>query len=185
MSVGHRQVKLGRVVCATGIPTHVCPSFIAAAAAAAAPTRRCTQIYMAFKALSKSEKAYIQTSLQSQSPLRGDGRSLHEFRSVTLQTRVVPIANGSAHLNLGRSSDDSIGGTEVLAAAKLEVEDIASASTAPLDSSGNSNGVEGGRIVCSVSWCVDPYSTPKTKVKLKEEQRKVLQPPILTSQQQH
>lgn len=110
---------------------------------------------MAFKALSKSEKAYIQTSLQSQSPLRGDGRSLHEFRSITLQTQVVPIANGSAHLNLGRSSDESIGGTEVLAAAKLEVEDIAV---------GNSSGVEGGRIVCTVSWCVKPiFFTIKKK----------------------
>lgn len=119
-------------------------------------TRRCTRIYMAFKALSKSEKAYIQTSLQAQSPLRGDGRSLHEFRSVTIQTRLVPVANGSAHLNLGRASDENIGGTEVLAAAKLEVEDIAAAASAPLDSSGNGNDVEGGRIVCSVSWCVKP-----------------------------
>ncbi|KAF8484128.1 ribosomal protein S5 domain 2-like protein [Russula emetica] len=112
---------------------------------------------MAFKALSKSEKAYIQTSLQAQSPLRGDGRSLHEFRSITLQTQVVPIANGSAHLNLGRSSDESIGGTEVLAAAKLEVEDI----TAVVDSnSGNgSSGVEeGGRIVCTVSCSPAAYS---------------------------
>lgn len=107
---------------------------------------------MAFKALSKSEKSYIQTSLQSQSPLRGDGRSLHEFRSVTLQTRAVPIANGSAHLNLGRSSDENIGGTEVLAAAKLEVEDIATTTTTTaLNSTSNGNGVEGGRIVCTVS----------------------------------
>jgi exosome complex component RRP42 len=101
---------------------------------------------MAFKALSKSEKAYIQASLQAQSPLRGDGRSLHQFRAVTLQTGVVPIANGSAHLNLGRSSDESMGGTEILAAAKLEVEDISA-----LGNSGGSN--SGGRIVCSVSWC--------------------------------
>ena len=106
---------------------------------------------MAFKALSKSEKTYIQTSLQSPSPLRGDGRSLHQFRAITLQTGVVPIANGSAHLDLGRSSDESMGGTEVLAAAKLEVEDIATAV-----GSGTSTGVEeGGRIACFVSWCVD------------------------------
>ena len=101
---------------------------------------------MAFKTLSKSEKSYIQTSLQAQHPLRGDGRSLHQFRSVTLQTGVAPIANGSALLNLGRSSDESIGGTEILAAAKLEVEDIGPASS----------GVEGGRIACVVSWCVHP-----------------------------
>ena len=116
---------------------------------------------MAFKALSKSEKAYIQTSLQSQSPLRGDGRSLHEFRSITLQTQVAPIANGSAHLNLGRSSDESIGGTEILAAAKLEVEDMASASSPAAastigSSNANGSGSEGGRIVCTVSWCVHP-----------------------------
>ena len=101
---------------------------------------------MAFKSLSKSEKAYIQTSLQAQSPLRGDGRLLHEFRAVTLQTGIVSIANGSAHINLGRSFDENTGGTEVLAAAKLEVEDISS--------SVGSGGVEGGRIVCTVSWCV-------------------------------
>lgn len=103
---------------------------------------------MAFKILSKSEKSYIQTSLQTPSPLRGDGRSLLQFRAVTLQTGIAPIANGSAHLNLGRSSDESIGGTEVLAAAKLEVEDIG----------GDGNGIEGGRIACTVSWCVDSPS---------------------------
>jgi len=101
---------------------------------------------MAFKTLSKSEKSYIQTSLQAQSPLRGDGRSIHQFRAVTLQTGVVPIASGSAQLNLGRSSDESIGGTEVLAAAKLEVEDIGA-------TSGGS-----GRIVCAVSCSPAAYS---------------------------
>ncbi|KAI0298722.1 ribosomal protein S5 domain 2-type protein [Multifurca ochricompacta] len=66
--------------------------------------------------------------------------SLHQFRAVTLQTGVVPVANGSALLNLGRSSDESIGGTEILASAKLEVEDV--------DIGGDSSsGVEGGRIV--------------------------------------
>jgi exosome complex component RRP42 len=108
---------------------------------------------MAFKALSKSEKSYIQTSLQAQTPLRADGRSLHHFRAITLQTGVVPIANGSAHLNLGRSSDESIGGTEVLAATKLEVEDIG-----VVGNGSGGTGIEGGRIVCTVSWCVD--STP-------------------------
>ncbi|KAI0250610.1 ribosomal protein S5 domain 2-like protein [Lactifluus subvellereus] len=104
---------------------------------------------MAFKILSKSEKSYIQTSLQAPSPLRGDGRSLYQFRAVTLQTGIAPIANGSAHLNLGRSSDESIGGTEVLAAAKLEVEDIGGS---------GSGGVEGGRIVCTVSCSPAAYS---------------------------
>ncbi|KAH9171319.1 ribosomal protein S5 domain 2-type protein [Lactarius sanguifluus] len=103
---------------------------------------------MAFKTLSKSEKSYIQASLRAQQPLRGDGRSLHQFRSVTLQTGVAPIANGSALLNLGRSTDESIGGTEILAAAKLEVEDIGPASS----------GVEGGRIACVVSCSPAAYS---------------------------
>jgi exosome complex component RRP42 len=111
---------------------------------------------MAFKALSKSEKSYIQSSLQAQTPLRADGRSLHQFRPITLQTGIVPIANGSAHLNLGRPSDESTGGTEILAAAKLEVEDIglANGGTGIGATSINGTGVEGGRIVCSVSWCV-------------------------------
>ena len=38
--------------------------------------------------------------------------------SVTLQTGVVPIANGSALINLGWSSNESIGGPVILAAAK-------------------------------------------------------------------
>ena len=114
---------------------------------------------MAFKALSKSEKSYIQTSLQAKNPLRTDGRSLHHFRAVTLQTGVVPIANGSAHLNLGRSADESLGGTEVLAAVKLEVEDIPGGSGGP---GPGGNGVEGGRIVCTVSWYV--RSTPPPQI---------------------
>lgn len=124
---------------------------------------------MAFKALSKSEKSYIQSSLQAKSPLRTDGRSLHQFRAITLQTGVIPSANGSAHLNLGRSSDESLGGTEVLAAAKLEVEDIGLGGGGGGGSSYNSSGpgtgpggsgVEGGRIVCTVSWYVDPIPSP-------------------------
>jgi len=154
------------------------------------PNDAARRIYMAFKALSKSEKAYIQTSLQAQSPLRGDGRSLQEFRSITLQTQVVPIANGSAHLNLGRSSDESVGGTEILAAAKLEVEDIATATAAAVavgsndDNGGIGSGVEEGRILCTVSWYVDPLFFKKGKKK-KEEQRKVLPLPIPISQRQH
>ena len=137
---------------------------------------------MAFKALSKSEKSYIQSSLQAKSPLRTDGRSLHQFRGITLQTGVVPIANGSAHLNLGRSSDESLGGTEVLAAAKLEVEDVAVSNNG---SGPGGSGVEGGRIVCSVSWYVEPIPHTKKEKKRKAEKgsciRKVLPPRIRTS----
>jgi hypothetical protein len=73
------------------------------------------------------------------------------FIAITVQTGVVPTVNGSAHLNLGRQSDESMGDTEVLAAAKLEVEDIAA-----LDSGSHSRGVGRGGILCTVSWCVDP-----------------------------
>ena len=35
------------------------------------------------------------------------------------------------------------GGTEIVAAVKLEVEDVE-----------NGDGIDGGRVVCSVTWCV-------------------------------
>ena len=168
MTFTSTSTRTRRVYSVTDIPTHVCSLFTATSPPSALDAAQ--RIYMAFKALSKSEKAYIQTSLQAQSPLRGDGRSLHEFRSITLQTRVVPIAYGSAHLNLGRSSDESIGGTEILAAAKLEVEDIATAAVG--SNSGIDSGVEGGRILCTVSWYVDHLFFKKKKVKLKRGAKK-------------
>ncbi|KAI0258882.1 ribosomal protein S5 domain 2-like protein [Gloeopeniophorella convolvens] len=102
---------------------------------------------MAFRSLSKSEKAYIQASLQAKSPLRGDGRAPHEFRTVVLETGAVALANGSARVNIGRAADESTGGTEVLAAAKLEVEDIGA----------GKDGVDGGRIACTVSCSPAAY----------------------------
>ncbi|KII91870.1 hypothetical protein PLICRDRAFT_38740 [Plicaturopsis crispa FD-325 SS-3] len=93
---------------------------------------------MASTSLSKAEKSYIQTSLLSDPPLRADGRALHAFRTIALETGVAPLANGSARL--------SIGGTEILAAVKLEVEDIV-----------DGEGVEGGRVVCSVSCSPAAY----------------------------
>ncbi len=91
--------------------------------------------------LSKAERSYIQTGLLSDTPRRQDGRSLHEFRSIALETGVAPLANGSAHLHIGRN-DDGSGGTEILSAVKLEVQTI------------EEGGVDDGRIVCSVSWFV-------------------------------
>lgn len=82
---------------------------------------------------SKSEKSYIQTSLLSDPPIRSDGRSLLDYRSLELTTSVAPLTNGSARINLG--------GTEILAACKLEVED-----TESMDA------IDGGRISCAVSW---------------------------------
>ncbi|KAI0328975.1 ribosomal protein S5 domain 2-like protein [Cubamyces sp. BRFM 1775] len=101
---------------------------------------------MATQLVSKSERAYIQASLQATPPLRGDGRGLLDFRTVLLETGVAPLANGSAKLNIGKMPHEGGGGTEVLAATKLEVEDVESG-----------DGVDGGRVVCSVSCSPSAY----------------------------
>jgi exosome complex component RRP42 len=96
---------------------------------------------MATIALSKAEKAYIQTSFAANPPLRTDGRGLYDYRIIALETGVAPLANGSARLKIGQVSEEDANGTEVMAATRLEVEDIE-----------KGDGVDGGRIVCSVSW---------------------------------
>ncbi|KAH9946586.1 ribosomal protein S5 domain 2-like protein [Amylocystis lapponica] len=101
---------------------------------------------MASTSISKAERSYIQTSLQGSPPLRADGRSLLDFRTVLLETGVAPLANGSAKLNIGKSPHEGGGGTEVLAAVKLEVEDVE-----------HGEGVDGGRIVCSVLCSPSAY----------------------------
>lgn len=93
--------------------------------------------------VSKSERSYIQASLHATPPLRADSRSLADYRTIFLETGVAPLANGSARVNVGKAAQEGGGGTEVIAAIKLEVEDIQSG-----------DGVEGGRIACNVSWCV-------------------------------
>ena len=94
--------------------------------------------------LSKSEKSYIQTALRDPSPIRADGRSLLDYRSVALETGVASLANGSARVNVGKTAGEESGsGTEVIAAVKLEVENVL-----------EGEGVDGGRIVCTVSWFV-------------------------------
>jgi len=98
---------------------------------------------MASTSFSKAEKSYVQTSFLLTLPLRGDGRSLHDFRTISLETGVSPLANGSARLDIGRNAHDGGGGTEVLAAVKLEVEDVQ-----------DGEGIDGGRVVCTVSWYV-------------------------------
>lgn len=102
--------------------------------------------------LSKAEKSYVQSSLLSTPPLRIDGRSLHDFRTIALETGVSPLANGSARLDIGRNLQDGGGGTEVLAAVKVEVEDVE-----------NGDGVDGGRVVCTVSWYAFFYFNEKIK----------------------
>ncbi|KAH7920315.1 ribosomal protein S5 domain 2-like protein [Leucogyrophana mollusca] len=96
--------------------------------------------------LSKAEKSYIQSSLLSDPPLRADGRALTDFRTIALETGVAPLANGSARVSIGRNAPDGGGGTEVVAAVKLEVEAI-----------GEGEGVDGGRISCSVSCSPTAY----------------------------
>src|SRR5271170_6448119 len=104
--------------------------------------------------LSKAEKSYIQSSLLSNPPLRADGRTLHDFRTVSLQTDVAPLANGSARVNIGRNPHVGAGGgTEVIAAVKLEVDTIQ-------QDGSSSDAVDGGRIVCTVSWFVSPPPFP-------------------------
>lgn len=93
--------------------------------------------------VSKSEKSYIQSSLHTSQALRADGRSLKDYRTIFLETGVAPLANGSARVNVGKSAHEGGGGTEVIAATKLEVEDVE-----------NGDGVDGGRVVCTVLWCV-------------------------------
>ena len=93
--------------------------------------------------VSKSESSYIRTSLRANPPIRADGRSLTDYRAIFLETGVAPLANGSARLNLGKHPQEGGGGTEVIAASKLEVEDVE-----------DGEGVDGGRVVCTVSWCV-------------------------------
>ena len=113
---------------------------------------------MAAQLVSKSERAYIQASLQATPPLRGDGRGLLDFRTVLLETGVAPLANGSAKLNIGKMPHEGGGGTEVLAATKLEVEDVESG-----------DGVDGGRVVCSVSWCALRSIQPEPIVQLTKD----------------
>ncbi|KAJ7076415.1 ribosomal protein S5 domain 2-type protein, partial [Mycena epipterygia] len=71
-----------------------------------------------------------------------------EISYIHLETGVAPLANGSAHLNIGQNPHDGGGGTEVLAAAKLEVENVGL---------GHDEGVDGGRIVCTVSCSPSAY----------------------------
>jgi exosome complex component RRP42 len=85
--------------------------------------------------ISKSEQSYICTSLLANPPHRADGRSLLDTRSIVLSTGVAPLANGSARACIGES--------EVIAAVRLEVEDCRGV---------DSEGRDGGRIVCSVVW---------------------------------
>ncbi|KAF8529878.1 ribosomal protein S5 domain 2-type protein [Gautieria morchelliformis] len=88
---------------------------------------------------SKSESSYIQSALLSDPPCRADGRALLDYRALRLTTGVAALANGSARLTLG--------GTTILAACKLEIEDIEHAIDA----------TDGRRISCAVSCSPAAY----------------------------
>ncbi|KAI0338118.1 ribosomal protein S5 domain 2-like protein [Trametopsis cervina] len=96
--------------------------------------------------ISKSERSYIQSSLHSTPAIRADGRGLADFRHVFLETGIAPLANGSARVNVGKAAHEGGGGTEVIAAVKLEVENVQAG-----------EGTEGGRIVCNVSCSPTAY----------------------------
>ncbi|BBN11627.1 exosome complex component RRP42 [Marchantia polymorpha subsp. ruderalis] len=61
--------------------------------------------------LSSAEKSYIAGGIAVD--LRGDGRGRHHFRDFSIDTSIIPQANGSARLRLG--------GTDVIASVKAEL----------------------------------------------------------------
>ncbi len=95
--------------------------------------------------LSKSETSYIASGLlDAESPTRGDGRGLLDFRTISIETGIAPSANGSGRSIIGNNGMDSIGAgepsTETIVATRLEVEDFDRADDAWL--------------TCTVTWSV-------------------------------
>ena len=113
---------------------------------------------MASASSSKSEQSYIRSSLLAKPPLRSDGRAPEDYRQIALETKVTPLANGSARVNIGGTSLNGVGGsligTEVLAAVKLEVETLDKVN----DRGANEIINDAGRILCNVSWSVLIFS---------------------------
>ncbi|THH16042.1 hypothetical protein EW146_g4538 [Bondarzewia mesenterica] len=70
--------------------------------------------------LSKSEKAFIQSSLRAGSSVRADGRTLLDYRTIALETGVAPLANGSARLNVGKKNNSSPSAYPHLSSAALD-----------------------------------------------------------------
>ncbi|KAI6144920.1 ribosomal protein S5 domain 2-like protein [Pisolithus tinctorius] len=102
-------------------------------------------------ALSKVEISYIRSSLLSAPPLRADERSPEDFRPIAVETGVAPLANGSARVSIGESrtgreteAEGAAGGTEVVAAVKLEVDGVG-------------EDKEGGKVICNVSCSPAAY----------------------------
>jgi exosome complex component RRP42 len=64
---------------------------------------------------SPAELSYLHSSFSSIPPIRSDSRSSTDFRSLSAETGVLPLTNGSAHVSF---SD----GSEAIVGVKLEVE---------------------------------------------------------------
>lgn len=85
--------------------------------------------------ISKSEAAYISSALlATPTPTRADGRALLDYRSISVETGVAPAANGSGRAVIGTAND----ATEVIAAVRLDVEDVDDSADRPFG--------------CSVTW---------------------------------
>lgn len=73
--------------------------------------------------LSPAELSYLHTSLSQTSPIRPDGRSQTDFRSLTAESDILPNANGSARICFAD-------GTEAIVGIKVEVENTLSQASA-------------------------------------------------------
>lgn len=65
--------------------------------------------------LSPAELSYLHASLRQTPPIRPDGRSPNDFRSLTAESDILPTANGSARICFAD-------GTEAIVGVKAEVE---------------------------------------------------------------
>ena len=80
--------------------------------------------------LSPVELSYLHSSLSSVPPIRSDGRTATQFRTLTAETDILPSANGSAHLSFSDGSEATVGvkvevgKTESSGAAQATQEDV-------------------------------------------------------------
>ncbi|KAF8342681.1 ribosomal protein S5 domain 2-type protein [Cantharellus anzutake] len=89
--------------------------------------------------ISKAEESFLRTSILSTPPSRADGRLLNEFRMIAVNREAV----------FGRVN---LGGTDVIAAVKLEVENIG-----PTGDGAEGEGRDGGRVACAIICAQSAY----------------------------
>lgn len=97
---------------------------------------------------SPAELSYLHTSYSSIPPIRSDSRSSTDFRSLSAETGVLPLTNGSAHVSF---SD----GSEAIVGVKLEVERSATTSNQTLDTEAN--------IISSPKWISLSLTLPSSR----------------------